>query len=125
MQARSSSTPSSESFRPALGWNGQLDSLLAANERAFRAWARGVSTIAEEMNRFTQSRLREDAEAWQVLATARSPMDALECQRRFAEKAAAQYMEEAGRLSQLAVSIANESYSSAETELAEATLSPL
>jgi len=112
-------------LQPALGWNGELDSLLAVNERAFRAWARGVSTIAEEMNRFAQARLREDAETWQVTATARNPMDALECQRRFAEKAATQYMEEAGKLSQLAVSIASESLSSAQTELAEATLSPL
>lgn len=125
MPARSSNSPSPESLQPALGWNGELDSLLAVNERAFRAWARGVSTIAEEMNRFAQARLREDAETWQVLATARNPMDALECQRRFAEKAATQYMEEAGKLSQLAVSIASESLSSAQSELAEATLSPL
>jgi len=93
-------------------WNGQLNSLFALNEEAFTSWARGVSAFAEEMGRFTQTRLHEDAEAWQVLATCRNPMDALECQRRYAEKAAGQYIEEANKLTQLVMDAANGGLSS-------------
>jgi hypothetical protein len=121
----SGSSASSRNQQAAKGWNGQLNSLLAINERAFRAWARGMSSFTEEVNRFAQARLREDTEAWQVLAAARSPIDALECQRRYAEKAASQYFEEAGKLSQLAMSVASEGFSSLQSELAEASLSPL
>lgn len=110
---------------PAKGWNGQLSSLLAVNERAFRSWARGVAAFSEEMTRFTQARLREDTETWQVLAACRNPMDALECQRRYAEKAAEQYLAEAGKLSEIAVSVANENLTALQSEAAEATLSPL
>lgn len=116
---------SSKSATPAKGWDGQVSSLLAINERAFRAWTRGVSAFTEEMSRFTQERLKEDAETWQVLAACRNPMDALECQRRFAEKAAEQYMAEAGKLSEIAVSVANENLTALQTEAAEASLSPL
>jgi hypothetical protein len=112
------------SQQAAKGWNGQLNSLLAINERAFRAWARGMSSLTEEVNRFAQARLREDTEAWQVLAATRSPMDALDYQRRYAEKAATQYFEEAGRLSQLALSVATEGFSSLQGEIAEASFSP-
>jgi len=59
-------------------WNGQFNSLFALNEEAFASWARGVSAFAEEMGRFTQTRLHEDAEVWQVLATCRNPIDALD-----------------------------------------------
>jgi phasin family protein len=116
---------SSKSPAAAKGWDGQVGSLLAINERAFRSWARGISAFTEEMSRFTQARLKEDAETWQVLAACRSPMDALECQRRYAEKAAEQYLAEAGKLSQIAVSVASENLSSLQSEAAEASLSPL
>jgi phasin family protein len=125
MADRSSGATSSQSQKAAKGWNGQLNSLLGINERAFRAWARGMSSITEEVNRFAQARLREDTETWQVLAAARSPMDAFECQRRYAEKVASQYFEEAGKLSQIAMSVASEGFSSLQSELTEASLSPL
>lgn len=92
--------------------NEQFNSLFALNERAFTSWVRGVSAFAEEVGRFTQTRLHEDAEVWQVLATCRTPMDALECQRRYAEKAAGDYMDEANKLTRLAVDAANEGLSS-------------
>lgn len=93
-------------------WEGQFNSLVALNEGAFTSWARGVSAFAEEMGRFTQTRLHEEAEVWQVLATCRNPMEALECQRRYAEKAAGQYVEEANKLTQLVMDAANSGLSS-------------
>ena len=107
---------------PAKGWDGQLASLLAVNERAFRSWARGVSAFAEEMTRFTEERLREDGAAWQVLATCRSPIDALECQRRFAAKATEQYLAEAGKLSEIAMTLASESLAALQSGAGEQSL---
>ena len=93
-------------------WLEQFTGLFAFNEQAFASWARGVSAVAEEMGRFTQARWHEDAEIWQVLAACRNPLDAIECQRRYAEKAAGQYMEEANKLTQLVMDATNESFTS-------------
>lgn len=93
-------------------WNGQFNALFALNEQAFTSWVRGVSACAEEMGRFTQTRLHEDAAVWQVLAACRNPMEALECQRRYAEKAAGQYIEEANKLTELVINAANGGLSS-------------
>ena len=104
---------------PAKGWDGQFASLLAVNERAFRSWARGISAFTEEMTRFTEERLREEGAAWQVLATCRSPIDALECQRRFAAKATEQYLAEAGKLSEIAMTLASESLAALQSGAGE------
>lgn len=104
---------------PAKGWDEQVASLLAINERAFRFWTRGVSAFAEEMTRFTEERLREDGAAWQVLATCRSPIDALECQRRFVVKATEQYLAEAGKLSEIAMTLAGESVAAVQSSAGE------
>jgi len=117
--------PKAAGFMPAKGWDGNLASLLAVNERAFRSWARGVSAFTEEMARFTEARLREDNAAWQVLAACRSPLDAFECQRRYAEKATEQYLAEAGKLSELAMTLANENLAALQSEAGEATVSTL
>ena len=91
-------------------WAEQFNPPFALNERAFTSWVRGVSAFAEEIGRFTQIRLHEDTEVWQVLATCRNPMEAIECQKRYAEKAAGQYIEEANKLTQLVMDVANEGF---------------
>lgn len=112
-------------FRPAEGWDGQVASLLAMNQRAYRSLARGVSAFAEEMTRFTAARLREDSAAWQVLAACRSPIDAFECQRRYAETATEQYLAEAGKLSEIAMTVASENLAALQSDAAEATAATL
>jgi hypothetical protein len=74
----------------------------------FTSWFRGVGILSGEMTRFIQDRLSEDMTAWSVLASCRTPEEAFECQRRFAEKATAQYAEEITKLSQLMLDLATE-----------------
>jgi phasin family protein len=83
-------------------------SLLEGNQRAFARWLQGMFAVAQEITQFTHSRLEEDMAAWSTLASCGSPEQALDCQRRFAAKAAEQYAEEMGKLSRMMMSLASE-----------------
>ena len=74
---------------------------LEGNQQAFTRWFQASVGLFEEMARFKQVRMQEDMAAWSTLASCRSPEQAMECQRRYAAKAAEQYSEEMKRLSQL------------------------
>ena len=106
----------SEASRAAKGWDTQFESLMSVNERAFRNWASGISAFAEEIAQFTKTQLNDGAEGWQVLAACKSPADALEVQRRYAEKAAGLYFEEAGKLTRLAMTMASGGLSALQNE---------
>jgi hypothetical protein len=55
-----------------------------------------------------QSRFREDVETNVALARCRTPSDALDCQRRFTERATAQYIEAANKLADVMTKTARE-----------------
>jgi hypothetical protein len=82
--------------------------LFDANQHAFASWFRGVGTLSGELTRFIQDRLSDDMAAWSALASCRTGEEAFECQRRFAEKATAQYSEEIATLSRLMMDLATE-----------------
>ena len=82
--------------------------LFDANQPAFTLWFRCIGALSGELTRFIQDRLSDDMAAWSALASCRTPEQALECQRRFAERATAQYAEEIAKLSQLMLDLANE-----------------
>jgi phasin family protein len=77
--------------------------MVEGNQQVFTRWLHGMFGLFEEISRFTQARMQEDMAAWSTLASCRSPEEAVECQRRFAAKAAEQYSDEMNRLSQLMV----------------------
>ncbi len=91
---------------PANGGMANYGFLFEANQRAFARWFQGMSTLSQEITQFTQSRLQEDMATWTTLASCKSPEDAFECQRRFAEKATSQYSEEITKLSRLMAGLA-------------------
>ena len=74
----------------------------------FTSWFRGVGILSGEMTRFMQDRVSEDMAAWSALAACKTPEEAIECQRRFAEKATARYAEEIATLSRLMLDLATE-----------------
>jgi Phasin protein len=82
--------------------------LFEANQHAFTSWFRGIGTLSGELTRFIQDRLSDDMAAWSALASCRTAEEAFECQRRFAEKATAQYSEEITKLSQLMLHLATD-----------------
>jgi hypothetical protein len=112
LEAKMVDQPQSAASAQSNPWNLQYGPLVALNEQAFTFWARGISAFADEVGRFTQTRLHEDGEVWQMLATCRNPMEVLECQRQYAEKTAGQYLEEANKITQLFMNSANDSLSS-------------
>lgn len=86
-------------------------SLLEANLEAVARWFNSVDAFSQEITRFTRNRLQEDMAVWTTMASCKSPEEAVECQRRFAETATAQYTEELTKLSQMVASAATESFS--------------
>jgi phasin family protein len=80
--------------------------LLEGNQQAFTRWLQGMFGVFQEISRFTQARMQEDMAAWSALTSCRTPEEAMECQRRFAAKAAEQFSEEMNRLSQLMMKMA-------------------
>ncbi len=81
--------------------------MMAAGSQVMGQWLSGMTELSQEIARFTQQRLQEDAEAWMQLASCRSVEEAFACQQRFAETAMKQYFDEATRLSQLFAGMAN------------------
>jgi hypothetical protein len=92
--------PGPEASAPGYGF------LLDAS--VFTSWFRGVGVLSGEMTRFMLDRLSEDMAAWSMLAACKTPEEAIECQRRFAEKAPARYAEEIATLSRLMLNLATE-----------------
>jgi len=80
------------------------------NERAMAYWTRSLSALTQEMTQFIEARLQEDVGAWFGLANCRNLNDLVECQRRFAEKAAADYLDEYRKLSQIMLNLTSESF---------------
>ncbi|HLI14339.1 MAG TPA: phasin family protein [Alphaproteobacteria bacterium] len=61
----------------------------------------GLFATWQELLNLGKSRVHENLEAWKALGACQSPGAAVECQRRFAEKATEQYLGTAERLTQL------------------------
>jgi hypothetical protein len=91
------SSPSVEASAPMMAAGGQV----------MGQWLSGMTELSQEIARFTQQRLQEDAEAWMRLASCRSVEEAFACQQHFAETAMKQYFDEATRLSQLFAGLAS------------------
>jgi hypothetical protein len=72
--------------------------------RAFESWTqsdanmmgRAATKLSQELVAFWQSRFQADR--WKAFASCHNPGEFFECQRQFAEKATAQYCDEASKL---------------------------
>ena len=102
------------------------EGLIAANGRAMNKWlkvsevvANGMFALSHEMLQFSQARFREDVEGRVALGRCQNPGEALACQRRLAERAAAAVLEEATKLSGLMTQMANEGFTSLQHSFGE------
>lgn len=84
-----------------------INSMFVMNPNAFKTWAHGMSKLSEEMAKFMQMRLQEEAAMWEKLASCRDPVDLIECQSQFAAKTGTDYTEAAQKLSHLMLEFAN------------------
>jgi hypothetical protein len=76
-----------------------------ANGQLLEGWARcntavleGAIELAQDILTLTQARVRADFDAWKALTDCRNPSDFLDHQKAFAEKATAQYLDEASKI---------------------------
>jgi hypothetical protein len=117
---------------PFAGWPGadgragDWAAILAANRHALDRWAtvsntmvKGMFAISQEMALFAETRLKEEAKNCEALIHCHSPSEALSCQHRFAAAAAAEYLQEANRLTVLLTRIANDGFASLQHSGAE------
>ncbi len=112
-----------ESPGPFMGWPGARGwvegwaPVLEANRVGLDRWTKVSGTMVEamfaisrEMSEFAQARLRDEAKNCEALGRCRSPAEALDCQRRHAESATTEYLEEANKLTALMTRIANHGF---------------
>jgi hypothetical protein len=90
--------------------------VLEGNQQAFARWFQGMFAVSQEITHFTQARLHEAMTTSSMLAGCASPEQALDCQRRFATRAAEKYTEEMSKLSRMMISIARDNISSPQPE---------
>jgi hypothetical protein len=86
--------------------------LLQSNHKFIEQWAQGITVVWREVSQFTQKRLHADTTAWTELVTTRDPQAMLDCQRRHAEQAAAEYSDLMTKLPRLLTNLATESWAS-------------
>lgn len=95
---------------PAGAW--QPGALVEINQQIYECWRRGVSMLTAEIGQFVHARLDEDVSSWNRFTTCTDVGQALDCQRRYAEKVLKDYVDEFGKLSRLAAGLASDSWSS-------------
>jgi hypothetical protein len=111
-------------WRGADGQAGDWTAILEANRHALDRWAtvsntKGMFAISQEMALFAQARLEEDAKNCEALIHCHSPSEVLSCQHRFAAAVAAEYLQEADKLTMLLTRIANDGFASLQHSGAE------
>ncbi len=99
---------------PAAGFSPFYTALFEGNQRAYTRILDGMFKISQEIAQFTQNRLQEDMAAWATLAACRDPREAVDCQRRFAEKATQQYADEINKLSHMMMTVTGDTLTSFE-----------
>ena len=82
-------------------WGAPFGTLMEGGQQAYARWLQTMSELSQEITRFAQGRLQEDMTAWATFVGCHNPEEAMACQRQFSAKAAAQYSEEIGKLSQM------------------------
>lgn len=80
-------------------------SWMSGTNHALEDWTRsgaemmkGAVEITQEIMTFSQNLLQADIDAWKALTACRNPGEFFECQKQFAEKATAQYLDEANKI---------------------------
>jgi hypothetical protein len=94
------------------GWAQPYTAFLNNGQHAFAHWIQDAIDLSQEISHFIRERLQEDIAASVALGACRSAEDLIDCQRRFANKAAEQYSEEIGKLSQMMMKLATAGLSS-------------
>jgi hypothetical protein len=99
------STPSEVSAMlvPDFGYG----SVLETGRYALDRWAHGMFECSRELSGFAMARLEQDLETWKAFGNCRSLDEMMQCQCGFLQKAAADYMTEAGRLVQVMIDAAS------------------
>lgn len=70
----------------------------------------GAAEIAEEIMTFSQRQLEANLDAWRTLSACHTPGDLLACQREIAGKAAADYFDEARKLTSRMIGVMSDAF---------------
>jgi hypothetical protein len=81
--------------------------LLDGGRRALDRWTHGMFECSRAFGAFAMARWQEDLETWKALGNCRSIDELLQCECSYVQKAAADYMAEMGKLTQVMLEAAN------------------
>ena len=102
---KSKRTKAASPFPDFSSWTGGGIQALGSWTQSGAATMKDSFELAHEMLIFSQARFQANIDAWQALVTCRNPGDFLECQKEFAEKTTAQYLDETNKLTTRVIGI--------------------
>lgn len=86
---------------PAQGLEKGFESLVQANAKAAGIWLQSWTKLADESAGFLNKRWKQDLDLVEKIWACRSPLELLQMQSAFMQKALADYMRETGKLADL------------------------
>lgn len=86
---------------PAQGLEQSFESLIQANAKAAEIWLQSWTKLADESAGFFNKRWKQDLDLVEKICACRSPLELLQVQSAFMQKALADYMRETGKLADM------------------------
>jgi hypothetical protein len=90
-------------------------SLFDSGRYALDRWTHALFECGSELSAFAMTRWQQELESWKALSTCRSPEELMQCQYGYAQKAATDYMAEAGKLTQVMMDAASAAFAPSES----------
>ncbi len=88
-----------------------VQSFLAANQKAGERFTSGALDFSNEMMRFAGNRLRRDVDTWQALCACKTPADMVDVEFGYARAMLDDYLKEASKLMDMATKVGTDSLS--------------
>lgn len=98
-----------------------VESMMKANAQVGQMWMEQWNNISRELMNFANTRLTHDMEVMQQLTSCRDPFQAMQLQSECLQKASKQYMDEAGKIADMASEASVNCFKQMDEGLREAT----
>ena len=119
-QTRTSTAKTQEPPTPMAAFMASNGDGIGVALESQRAVMDGMAEIGQEMMTFVNRRFQEDMEVSRLLLECKTPEEAFDVQRRFAETATRAYFEEVRKVMELAAKVARDGWAPVERRTAEA-----
>ena len=98
-----------------------FEAMMKANAQAGQIWMEQLNNISNELITFTNNRLSHDMEVMQRLSNCRDPFQAMQIQSECLQTASKQYIEETGKIAEMATEASMNCFKQMDQGLRDAT----